>query len=203
MGCIALVLALSLVAFGASAWAQDEPAPGPDPAPAPAPAPDVTDYSDSGFGMDVSAYGLINFAWHVSFGAGAQFAYPIVPNGFIPNPRFRDALHAEGGFDFSYYFWSYGGYDWHLALLSPMVGVRYAVYVLDKLAPFATLKLGAAIPVATGGDAIYDPGVYFYMAGTVGILWDLSDMISLRAEFGYQYVGSSSDIWRIGVLFRI
>jgi hypothetical protein len=167
--------------------------------------PDPTSYQDSGFGMDVSAYGLINFSWHVSFGAGAQFAYPIVPNGFIPNPRFRDALHIEGGLDFSYFFWDTPAGDYHLMLLSPMAGARYAVYVLESLAPFVTLKLGAAIPASSGGPATYnyDPPVAFYLQSTIGIIWDVNEIIALRAEAGYQYVGGSSDIWRIGVLFRI
>lgn len=190
LACIGLTV--WLLGFGPGVRAQDEPAP------APAPAPDVSDYSDSGFGMDISAYGVLNFGWHVSFGAGAQFAYPVVPNGFIANPRYRDALHVEGGLDFSYFFWG----DYHIGFLNPMVGVRYAVYVLEKLAPFATVKLGAAIPTAVSWGT-YDPGVFFYFLGSVGVLWDLSDMISLRAEVGYQYVGYSSDIWRIGVLFRI
>lgn len=164
--------------------------------------PDPTEYSDSGFGMDISAYGIVNFGWHVSVGAGAQFAYPVVPNGFIPSPRFRDALHIEGGLDFGYYFWTGAGYDYHVGFLNPMAGVRYAVYVLESLAPFATLKLGAAIPTVSGGSG-YDPSVYFYMVGTVGVLWDLTDFMALRAEVGYQYVGHSSDVWKIGLLFRL
>ncbi len=193
---IALVAAgLWLAAAWPAAAQQEEPEGGE------VETPDPDEYSDSGFGMDISAYGIVNFGWHVSFGAGAQFAYPVVPNGFIPNPRFRDALHVEGGLDFSYFFWSGAGYDYHMALLNPMVGVRYAVYVLESLAPFATLKLGAAIPVTH--DVPYKTSVYFHMSGTVGVLWDINDFMALRAEAGYQYIGYSSDVWKIGLLFRL
>lgn len=185
---------VSLLCLTPAVFAQEEPAP--------APVPDPGEYSDSGFGMDISAYGLVGFGWHINFGFGAQFAYPIVPNGFITNPRFRDALHIEGGLDYGYWYWSVGPADWSLSLLTPMVGARYAVYVLESLAPFATLKIGAAIPVAHSGY-VHDPSVYFYLLGSVGIMYDFNDMISLRAEVGYQYIGSSADIWKIGVLFRI
>ncbi len=170
-------------------------------APAEAAPPDASDYGDSGFGMDISAYGLINFGWHTSLGAGAQFAYPIVPAGFVRNPRFRDALHIEGGLDFGYFFWSYGGHDYHMAMMNPVGGVRWAIYVLERLAPFACAKLGAAFPVSHDDYGRYHTELY--ALGTVGVIWDLSDKISLRAEVGYQYVGGHTDVWRIGVLFRI
>jgi len=123
-----------------------------------------------------------------------------VPNGFIPNPRFRDALHIEGGFDLGYYFWSARGYDIHQLFFSPAAGVRYAVYVLETLAPFACVKLGLAAPVAQKN---VDDGVFFFAASSVGILWDLTDFMALRAEIGWQYHGHSSDVWKIGLLFRL
>ena len=191
---IVTILASYLYLSAPLALAQDEPAPAPTPAPAP--APDPSDYSSDGFGMDISAYGAFGFGWNFGVGGGAQFGIPVVPNGFIPNPKFRDALHVEFGMDTFYFTWS----NYHVLFLNPMGGVRYTVYVLDNLAPFATVKFGASIPTA---EENLDYGVYFYTQVTVGVLWDINDFMSLRAETGFQYVGHSSDVWRIGMLFRL
>ena len=181
----------SLIVFAIPAAADET-----EPPPA---EPDVSDYSDSGFGMDLSAYGLIGFAWNPGIGMGIQFGYPIVPNGFIPNPKYRDALHIEGGFDIAYYWWTYGPVNIHQTYFNPLVGVRYTVYVLETFAPFATVKLGAAAPVAEKG---VNDSVAFFVSGTVGFLWDFAAHWSLRGELGWQYHGHNSDVYRIGVTYR-
>lgn len=149
--------------------------------------PDVDDYASDGFGMDLSAYGIFNVAYHgFGIGAGAQFAYPVLPTGIFDHPRYRDALHLEGGLDFFY--WD----SVSLMVFAPHVGPRYAIYVTTQLALFASLKAG--VGVDEQGDS-----VAFFWSGSAGALWDMSDVLSVRFEFGW---GRYSDAFRLGVLIR-
>jgi hypothetical protein len=149
--------------------------------------PDVDDYADDGFGMDLSAYAMFNLAYHgFGVGAGAQFAYPILPTGFFGHPRHRDALHVEGGLDFFY--WD----SVSRMVFAPNVGPRYALYLTTHLALFASLKAG--VGVDENGDSIA-----FFWSGSVGAMWDLSDLFSVRFDFGW---GRYSDVFRIGILLR-
>lgn len=149
--------------------------------------PDVDDYASDGFGMDLSAYGIFNVAYHgFGVGAGAQFAYPILATGFFDHPRYRDALHLEGGLDFFY--WD----SVSLMVFAPHVGPRYAIYVTTQLALLASLKAG--VGVDEQGDS-----VAFFWGGSAGALWDLNDLLSVRCEFGW---GRYSDVFRLGVLLR-
>jgi len=158
--------------------------------------PDVDDYADDGFGMDLSAYGLFNVAYHgFGVGAGTQFAYPLLPTGFFDHPRHRDALHALVGLDFYHWTWDSQGADIRLMVFAPHAGVRYAVYLTDRLGLFATLMLGAGIVEAEGTSS--DPA--FFWGGSAGAIWDLSDLLSVRCEFGW---GRYSDVFRLGVLLR-
>ena len=149
--------------------------------------PDVDDYGDDGFGMDLSVYGIFSVAHHdFGVGAGAQFAYPLLPSGIFAHPRHRDALHVEGGLDF--YYWD----SVSLALFAPHAGLRYAVYITTPLALLVSLKGGVGFD--DGGDS-----VAFFWNGSAGAMWDLSDLLSLRAEFGW---GRYSDVFRVGALLR-
>lgn len=158
--------------------------------------PDVDDYADDGFGMDLSAYGLFNVAYHgFGVGAGTQFAYPVLPSGFLDHPRYRDALHALVGLDFYHWAWDSQGSDIRLMVFAPHLGVRYALYLSDQLGLFASLMLGAGIAEAEG----ISPDPAFFWSGSAGALWDVSDLLSVRCEFGW---GRYSDVFRLGVLLR-
>lgn len=159
--------------------------------------PDISEYADDGFGSDASLLLLSNFAYNgFGIGAGAQFAYPLSPSGFIGDPRFRDALHVEGGLDFMRWGWDDAGESVELMIFAPRIGLRYALYFTDTLAAFAGAGIGAAFARADGADG----KTRFYWNAAGGVIWDLNDVISLRCEFGWGYF---SDLLRIGVLFRI
>lgn len=159
--------------------------------------PDINDYADDGFGSDASLMLLTNFAYH-GFGVGvsAQFAYPLFPSGFIGDPRFRDALHVEGGLDFLRWGWDVGGESLELMIFAPRIGLRYALYFTDTFAAFVGAGIGAGFARADGADG----KTRFYWNTAGGVIWDLNDVISLRGEFGWGYFG---DLLRIGVLFRL
>ena len=159
--------------------------------------PDIGDYADDGFGMDLSAYFLCNFGYHkVGVGAGALFAYPVFPSGFIQDPEYRDALHVEGGLDFYRWGWTVESQSVSLMAFAPQIGLRYAVYLSEVIAPFVSVKIGASFAMADG----VDDKTRFFWSTSAGLLWDFVDFASLRAEFGWGYY---RDILRVGVLFRL
>jgi hypothetical protein len=159
--------------------------------------PDISDYADDGFGNDLSAYLLCNFAYHgLGIGVGAQFAFPILPSGFLEDPWFRDALHVEGGIDFARWGWDEQDRAVELMIVAPQLGLRYAVYVAERFAVFVSLKIGAAFADADG----VDQDTRFYWSTTAGVFWDLTEIISLRGELGW---GPYRDVLHLGVLFRL
>jgi hypothetical protein len=159
--------------------------------------PDVTEYASDGFGTDLSLYGLFNVAYHgFGVGAGTQFAYPILPTGIFDHPRHRDALHVLVGLDFYHWSWDSQGSGIRLMVFAPHAGARYAVYLTDRLGFFAALMLGVGIAEAEG----ISPDPAFFWSGAAGAVWDLSDLLSLRCEFGW---GRYSDVFRLGVLLRL
>lgn len=156
--------------------------------------PPLSEYTDDGFGSDLSFYGYFNGSYHgLGHGGGALFAYPLMPNGFISAGVYRDALHLEGGLDF--HRWVYKQADEYVdqVILATDVGLRYAVYTNDWLAPLASLRLGAGLPLS-------DHDVSFFWSATLGVLMDLSDILSVRMEFGW---GRYQETARLGVLIRL
>jgi hypothetical protein len=189
----ALVTLLFLLG-AASVQAKGKKESGSEPADYP---PDISDYADDGFGMDLSLYFLNNFGYHkLGVGTGVLFAYPALPSGFFDSPVYRDALHVEGGMDFSRWAWDKEGGQVELMIFAPMLGIRYAVYVTNRVAPYLTVKIGAAFARADGVDG----DTQFYWNTAAGVLWDFHDRFSLRGEFGWGYY---RDVFRIGILMRI
>ena len=163
------------------------------------------------FPMDVSVYGMFSIPAGYDFGvgAGAQFAYPLFPEGFIKNPKYPDAFFIEGGLDFNWYRWSYGYLtnDWSINVLSfrPIVGVRYQVYFSEEWAVTGAAKAGVAFSRLSWDEDI--PGTHddldvdFVFGVAPGLLWDISEEFCLRGElnFGaYEYFGI-----RIGLLIKL
>ncbi|HOX45344.1 MAG TPA: hypothetical protein PK668_17240 [Myxococcota bacterium] len=165
----------------------------------PPPEPDPEEYADSGFGLALTLHAVLNFSYHEpGGGVGFQVAYPVVPNGFIPDEYFRDALLLEGGLDYVYSPADLGGHEGGFHCLSSLVGARYSVYVHDVLAPFAAVQIGY------GGGLWDGEGVAdvhrFGWATTLGLMWDFVDWASLRLDLGY---GHLHEVVRLGVIFRL
>ena len=159
--------------------------------------PNLEDYADDGFGQDLSSYFLFNVAYHgLGVGGGVQYAYPVLPSGIINNVNYRDALHLEGGLDIARWSWQSADQTVKKMVFIPQLGLRYAIYLSDVMAPYLSLKIGGAFAQTEGIDDSPD----FFWTATGGLLWDLGDILSLRAEFGW---GRYRDILRLGVLVRL
>jgi len=138
---------------------------------------------DSGQHQRPAQVDLLGSAWFFGttmwFGAAGWFSMPLLPNGFVP--ELNDALMLEVGA-----FASYFTVDPVLAstysyfAISPMGGVRWQLYVTTQWALFATLKLGARIPVAGNSAA----SLRIEPAGTVGAYYRMSENMFLRIETG-------------------
>jgi hypothetical protein len=156
--------------------------------------PPLSEYTDDGFGSDLSFYGYFNGSYHgLGHGGGALFGYPLMPNGFIGGGEYRDALHLEGGLDL--HRWVYKQADEYVSqvILAADLGLRYAVYTNDWFAPLASFRTGLGLPLT-------DHDTSFFWSLTLGVLMDLSDILSVRIEFGW---GRYHETVRLGVLIRL
>jgi hypothetical protein len=188
---IGLALALLLAAGPLEAKARTKARPPPE--------PDLAEYADSGFGLALSLHAVLNFSFRQPGGGlGFQLAYPVVPNGFIPDERFRDALLVEGGLDYVYAPARVRDHGGGYHCLSSLVGARYTVYVHEVLAPFVAVEIGYLAGLWSGeGSADLHR---FGWATTLGLLWDFADWASLRLDLGY---GHLHEVIRVGILFRL
>ena len=65
---------------------------------------------------------------------------------------------------------------------------------------FATVKFGLSIAFTSGDEVDQEQEVDFYWSGTLGVIWDVLNHISLRVELlGYNRY---ADALRLGALFR-
>jgi len=159
--------------------------------------PPLSEYVDDGFGADLSFYGFLNATYQgLGHGGGAMFAWPLMPAGFLGSGVYRDALHIEGGLDFCRWVYELDDDYGSKMVFAPGLGLRYAVYLNDWLAPLASLRLGLGLPVTSG----VDDSASFFWSATAGLLMDLSDILSFRIELGW---GRYSDVLRLGVLIRL
>jgi len=159
--------------------------------------PPLSEYTDDGFGSDVSLYGFFNGTYQgLGHGGGAQFGYPLMPNGLLSAGVYRDALHLEGGLDVCRFVYELADEYGSLTVFAPGMGLRYAVYFNDWLAPLLSVRLGVGLPMTTGVDA----SASFFWSATAGLLMDLSDILSVRIELGW---GRYADVVRLGVLIRL
>jgi len=164
--------------------------------PATPPLPDLDEYADDGFGMDLSAGLLAGFSYH-SAGVGTEinFAYPILANGIFDHPVYRDALHLSLGLDFWRFAWDEAGNSVEVMYFAPNFGLRYAIYLLDTLAPYVWLRIGPALARADGTSG----STRLYWSTGAGVMWDLLDWLSVRGEFDW---GRFRDTLRVGLLVR-
>jgi hypothetical protein len=166
-----------------SARADDEPSSGGD-----------SSLRRSGWLLDASAQSrpqMLSFflfvPWYYGYGIGGavRYAIPILNDGFIP--KLNDSVEIEFGGDI----WtaSYGGFGFngggYTALGIPIEG-RWTFHITDKFSAYGKVGIGWVIVVGSRSDGVvagYGGGIYT-TAGP-GVLYKLSDAISLRAEFGY------------------
>ncbi len=129
-------------------------------------------------GVPFSYYGYGTYVSAFSLGLGARFYIPIVKEGFLP--MLNDSFGIEFGVDTIAVFGAYG-YGTGFAFAIP-VEARWNFHIFQKLEAYA--KVGAGLGFFFG-NYLYP---YFIPVANVGVLFKLSEVISLRAEVGYPAV---------------
>lgn len=188
---LASVAVASVLLAGAGAWAQEDTAPV---TVADTPSSETTTADSGGgalhakgalFDKDDATHRKMMFSlfaeipWYYTFagfalGAGARFAIPIVKGGFVP--AINDSFWIEFGVDTEYYFFV-SGFSFGLTIPAQAM---YMIHLLKNLAVYAKLSLGIHIQVFTY-STVWQP-VYFHGAGGLGLVYNLSDAVALRAE---------------------
>jgi hypothetical protein len=147
--------------------------------------------------MHADVFAVINpsFYGYLHLGLGGWFAYPVVPDGFIPD--LNEAFFIEAGAAVERYSWSWGafGYDcseswWRV---TPMGGVRWSFYLTPEWTVFGTAKLGWGLGFADGYSCGGNQGRIaggasisgISLDGGIGAYWNFSPDWSARLDLGY------------------
>ena len=131
----------------------------------------------------ISFWGFVPWYYGIGIGAGARFAYPIVPDGFIP--QVNDSFELEGGADIWYgTYFVYGAS--YVGLAAPIVEARWTFHITEKFSAYGKVGLGWSFAF---GSTYYGAGAWgggFYWSAGPGILYKLGDTMYLRAEIASQ-----------------
>lgn len=126
----------------------------------------------------ISFWGFVPWSYGIGIGGGARFAYPIVPNGFIP--MLNDSFELEGGADIRYA--TYFGLSYsYVGLAAPIVEARWTFHITEKFAAYAKVGLGWSFAFGSYYGAGAWAGGFYWNAGP-GVLYKFGDSIYVRAE---------------------
>lgn len=184
---------------GDAATVQEPPGPAAQP-----PAPGGEDASPvSGerlsLGKTLSVFGAVGYSYGfaAALGVGARFQVSLVPRGFLRLPHgMHDELGIEPGFDYFHAGYSSGAgaykVDWDYDELTPLVGVVWNFWLLDKLAVYPKIDIGYRIGFwsesvngqSVGGVAHADL-LPLYFQGALGAAYRVGP-VALRAEVGWE-----------------
>lgn len=138
---------------------------------------------------------------YTHFGVGAWYAYPIVPEGFLP--KVNDAFFIEAGGAVERFNYGATGCNDSWFRVTPLGGVRWSFYFTDEWSAFGTAKLGYGLGFGDSSDcdvlgtnAVNVSYSQFAIDGAVGAQWQFSDAWAMRFELGYlgATVGVGSDL---------
>ncbi len=132
--------------------------------------------------------------WYYGYGlsTGVRYAMPLVKKGFLP--KVNDSFELEFGGDYSY-----AGYGWYsINVLDAVAAGRWTLHLTSNFATYAKLGLGLSYVSSSAtcgpygsaqgygphyrGYGTYCSGVSPVVDGGVGILYNVSSTIALRAE---------------------
>lgn len=124
-----------------------------------------------GRGLQISVVGTLGGYGEFTAGFGVGGAYPVLPQGFVPN--LNDAFYVDVMLATEFVFYRLGPTG---SLFRPVGGVRWEVAFTPELSAYVGGRIGPVISVDR-----YPSG--FYGGPMVGGHWRFSDLMGLRAEF--------------------
>jgi hypothetical protein len=144
--------------------------------------------------MSISAM-LYLSPWYNGLATGVvgRFEIPIVPDGFIPAINDQFSLEPSLGLGYRSWDrgWNYNGRNDDLTFfdITPALYATWSFHINPKFRPYAAIGLGYTIGIWMNDDD-YDDDVDvdasdFYVDTTVGLFWNFSEYVWLRAELGW------------------
>jgi len=131
---------------------------------------------------------LFGLDWD-GFGVSGRFEIPIVDRVIKPI-KFANQIVIEGGLDYRYISYSYFFGHYYHHVVRPQAGAMWNFWFTPQFAAYGTLRTGWNIVASStyrttvGGLTIRDDphGGAFYADGGAGVIFKLSEAVSLRGE---------------------
>lgn len=187
-----MVLGLIGVAFTSTisgvAMAGTAPAPAPSASPPAAEAPEsivTTPAPSSGAPAisGVSLFGIVGYG--NSVGVGARYQLPVGIPSLIHHHRIKDSWAVEFGADLIYWSVDYAfAPAYHETELRPVGGLMWNVWLTPQFAVYPKAEIGWGFNVA-GSQYNYVGHSGIFPSGASGLLYRITDTITLRAELGF------------------
>ncbi len=137
--------------------------------------------------------GMLYIPWYHGIGIGlnARVEIPVVKDGFIPQINDQFSIEPSFGIAYTSRAYAWGVFDERLKYLNitPAVYGVWSFHITPKFRPYAALGLGYNVGIWLNDDIAGLSGKnnhYFYWDTAVGLFYNFSDSISLRAELGAQ-----------------
>jgi len=126
--------------------------------------------------MQLSGMLELGFNYYDEIGVRGEFAYPIMPQGFLP--MLNDSFYLEGELALQYHWYSVGFASASFGNIQPLVGGRWNFYLTPDWTVFSAMKIGFNVGLAN------NVGASFAWEWTAGAFWNFSKSMALRMEFG-------------------
>jgi hypothetical protein len=189
LGFIAGALFTAMVPGVASAQDSTQPPPPPPAGPPPqAPPPAAPSgsimaparNSDAPPLAGISVFGILGYGESIGF--GGRYMLPIGIPSLLTHTRIRDSWAVEFGADLLYWSVSAFGANYHETELIPIAGVMWNVWLANDFAVYPKAELGFGFNVGSQNAYVGHTGIY--PSGAAGLLYQVANGITLRAEIG-------------------
>jgi hypothetical protein len=131
-----------------------------------------------------SAWGILG--WASGLGLGGRYMLPVMDQGLLQHPEFKDRLAAEFGLDMMRWSYGFGTFDYAWMEIRPTAGLLWTVWLNENFAVYPKLDLGYEFGWVSGwedawGNTPSYGGFYWEVLG--GVMYKMG-AVTLRAELG-------------------
>lgn len=149
---------------------------------------------------NLDVVGMFDFLFFdLALGVGGSYAFPIMPDGFIP--ALNDQFNIEVGASFERSWWDVGVCDGSYWSLAPTAGVRWDFLLNSDWTVFMKFKPGYKIGFGESGECFgvaytddTKDSSYFIIDIGPGAYWHFADGMALRLDGGSRGLAAGIDI---------